>query len=148
MIDELPQWFDDMFALQVALWIAILIAVVTTVARVWKPVRRFIAGIDTLFGTGANDALADRLERIEVKQSSHNRKIDTIYREVLPNHGSSLRDQIDGLSERVEEIAAHQERDFKRMQEHLEEAESSQAVMQEIVDKVDRAIESGGNRYD
>lgn len=134
----LPSSIDQLLVVQVAIWLFILTLVVGVVAKLWRPAKRFIEGIDTLFGTGENDALADRLSRIENKQSRHTEKIDRIYQEVLPNHGSSLRDQVDCVSRRVDEIASFQERDYLRMQAHLEEAEVSKAVIEKLTDTLNR----------
>lgn len=130
-----------MFAFQVGLWVAILVVVVSVVAKLWKPAKRFIEGVDTLFGTGKHDALAHRLARIEDLQECQGDKIDTIRREVLPNHGSSLRDQVDQTRKKVDDLAALQERDYQRLKEHLQEAETAKAVIEKIADKVEKIPE-------
>lgn len=133
----LPSAIDQLLAVQVAIWLFILTLVVGVVAKLWRPAKRFIRGVDTLFGTGEQDALDERLHRIEATQTENTRMIDVIHREVLPNHGSSLRDQVDGVSRRVDAIAEYQKRDYVRLQAHLVEAEDAKVVIEQLTDTLD-----------
>lgn len=145
-MQEVPTWFDNIFVVQVGLWIAILVVVVSAVAKLWKPAKRFIEGIDTLFGSEEHDSLAERLERIETQQAEQGEKITRIRHEVLPNHGTTLRDQIDKTNRKVDKLAELQQRDYQRLKEHLKEAEHSKAVIEKIADRVD--IQSDERKQD
>lgn len=145
-MQDVPDWFDNMFALQIALWIAILVLVIGTMVKLWKPAKRFIQGVDTLFGTTEDTALANRLRRMEQQQETQGTKIETIRAQVLPNHGSSLRDRVDQVSAKVDELAEFQQRDYDRLREHLTEAEQAKAVIETIADKVEVITDGkGGN---
>lgn len=130
-ITGLYSWFDNMFALQVVAWILILFIVVGVVIKLWKPAKKFIEGMDTLFGTEEKPSLAKRLDDIEEGQAQSSRKIETIYREVLPNHGSSLRDQVD-------QIAKHQENNYQKLTEHINESEENKVVIEELKFHIER----------
>lgn len=120
---ELHPWFDNMMALQIVAWILILFLVLGVVVKLWKPAKKFIEGMDTLFGSDEHPSLSTRLEEIETTQAEQGVKIEIIKREVLPNHGTSLRDKVD-------QIADTQEKNHERLKGHIEEAEESKAVIE------------------
>lgn len=142
-MEQLPEWVDRMFLAQIVIWILVFAAFLGVIAKLWNPAKKFIAGIDTLFGTGKEDALADRLTRIEEGQASQGEAITKqgemlirVYFEVLPNHGTSLRDRVDCISRKVDTLADYQKRDYDRMKEHLKESETAKAVIEQLADQL------------
>ena len=82
----------------------------------WPGLRQFTRFLESLL------RLPEFMTEVSAWKDSASEKLDAnataleiVRREVLPNHGSSLRDQVDRISARTERIESHEVNDLHRL---------------------------------
>lgn len=81
--------------------------IVVTTIKLFKVAQRFIHFLDDYFGTEERPGVerkpgvAERLKNIEDNLGYLCVRVDTVEKELQPNHGTSLRDSINRIEKRV-----------------------------------------------
>lgn len=106
----MPEWITDL--IQVAPWAAGAALLVWVAVKIGKPIRKFMHLIDDLVGEEerpgmpARPGLMERVGTIEGKQDDLQAAVRVVQHEVTTNHGSSLKDAVKDVQERLDEQAA------------------------------------------
>lgn len=97
---SLPAWVPDVSVQEIVGASIALVLVATVVRKLWPGVRRVMHLVDDLAGESerpgvpARPGLMERMAAVEDGQSDMSEKVDVIHHEVLPNSGTSLRDEV------------------------------------------------------
>lgn len=116
---SLPAWVPDVSVQEIVGASIALVLVATVVRKLWPGARRIMHLVDDLAGESARPGVAarpglmERMAAVEGSQQDMSEKVDTIHHEVLPNSGTSLRDEVNRNTEGIK--AAHD-----RLDEHAD----------------------------
>lgn len=102
----IARWLEGIDALALILWIA---AICTLIGFAIRTVRKSIPALKKLI------ALSDSLDRLPVWMDDTDKKLDEIRHELFPNNGGSMRDDLQTVSLQVQQLKAHQDKDYARL---------------------------------
>lgn len=112
----MPAWIETLVQGQVAIVMGILLFLGWGAVKAWKPLRALVRFLDQVIGSPGNPGLLERMSALE----SH---VETIHKEVTPNHGGSLKDAVRRVEEKVDNLDRTQESDIRRLESVAETVE-------------------------
>ena len=120
MPEMLENWLAQTSALTV---LAVIVGVVWAIRQIWRLIVRtwpVLKGTTKLVDALGElpefmESLREWRESVDAKLDAHTEVLAVVKKEVLPNHGSSMRDRVEEIAARTASVESHEVTDAARL---------------------------------